>query len=68
MMKKQKHRQRPNQKKQREKSTQRVTSANRRAEWSDSYPTPNALHGSAMALALGSALMGAASVRDWAKS
>ncbi|WP_276122659.1 hypothetical protein [Pararhizobium qamdonense] len=66
-MKKLKHRSRPNQKKQREKSTQRVTSANRDQKWGDTRNRVNALHSASMSLALASVVMGAASIRDWAR-
>jgi hypothetical protein len=51
-VKKKQNRPRPNQKKAREKSTQRVTSATSEARWSKSYQATNALHSASLALAM----------------
>ncbi|AGC36152.1 hypothetical protein B7L88_gp136 [Rhizobium phage RHEph10] len=52
-MKKQHNRQRPNQKKQRQKSTQRVTSAIRRNAWPTAYQFGSSLQMASLALAMG---------------
>jgi hypothetical protein len=55
-MKKQHNRQRPNQKKQRKKVTQPVTSSNRLEDWSRAYQARNALHVASMTAVIGAAL------------
>ncbi|OCP21961.1 hypothetical protein [Ensifer sp. LC54] len=62
-MKKKQHRQRPNQKKAREKQPQRVASALSSDKWAARQRSTDALHHASMAAALGSAMAAASMMR-----